>query len=152
MPSSLIRRAAVSGSLAAAAITAAVSYAGRRVTGSAASPLNATSHFLWGDDAAARQDGYSLKYTATGFVTNYAAAVFWALLYEGLAGPRPTPSRAIAAAATTAGVAYVTDYHVVPQRLTPGFELRLPPAALAGAYLALTVGLALRDLLGGRGR
>jgi hypothetical protein len=42
--------------------------------------------------------------------------------------------------------AYVTDYHVVPKRLTPGFELRVPRLALAGVYAALALGLSLRDL------
>ena len=43
-------------------------------------------------------------------------------------------------------VAYVVDYHVVPRRLTPGFELRVPRRALAAVYGALAVGLALRDM------
>jgi hypothetical protein len=43
----------------------------------------------------------------------------------------------------TAG-AYVVDYHLVPKRLTPGFEERLSPGALALVYAALGVSL-LRD-------
>jgi hypothetical protein len=140
------RRSLVSGTLAAAAVTLAVSLASRRVARSAPAALNATSHFLWGD-AAARRDDYSLKYTATGFATNYAASVLWAFLYELLAARRPrTPGRALADGALVSGVAYVTDYHVVPKRLTPGFELRLPAKALACAYVALALGLSLRDL------
>jgi hypothetical protein len=44
-------------------------------------------------------------------------------------------------------LAYLTDYHVVPKRLTPGFELRLPGGALAAAYAALALGLSARDLV-----
>lgn len=139
---SLIERALVSGTVAAAAVTLVVSLAGRRMSGSAPAPLNATSHFLWGERAG-RQDGYSLKYTATGFAANYGASVFWALFYEALAGRLPPLARGAAVSA----LAYVTDYHVVPKRLTPGFELRLPAGALAAAYAALALGLSARDLL-----
>jgi hypothetical protein len=51
--------------------------------------------------------------------------------------------------AAVSAAAYVTDYHLVPRRLTPGFELRLPRLALAPIYAALAVGLSLRDLLTG---
>lgn len=140
-------RSLVSGTLAAAAVTLAVTLASRRFARSAPAALNATSHFLWGD-AAARRNDYSLKYTATGFATNYAASVLWAFLYELLATRRPrTPARALADGALVSGIAYVTDYHLVPRRLTPGFELRLPAKALACAYAALALGLSARDLL-----
>jgi hypothetical protein len=43
--------------------------------------------------------------------------------------------------------AYVTDYHIVPKRLTPGFEMRIPRVALAGVYAALALGLSARDLI-----
>jgi hypothetical protein len=68
----ILRGALVSGTLAAAAVTLAASFAARRATGSAASALNATSHFLWGERAA-RKEGYSLKYTATGFMAGTTA-------------------------------------------------------------------------------
>jgi hypothetical protein len=139
---SLIERALVSGTVAAAAVTLVVSLAGRRIAGSAPAPLNATSHFLWGERAG-QQDGYSLKYTATGFAANYGASVFWALFYEALAG-RLHP---LARGAAVSALAYVTDYHVVPKRLTPGFERRRPAGALAAAYAALALGLSARDLV-----
>jgi hypothetical protein len=70
-----------------------------------------------------------------------------ACLYEMLAGRRVrTRSRALAGGALTSAVAYVTDYHVVPRRLTPGFEMRLSRAALAAVYVALALGLCARDL------
>ena len=80
---SLLERALVSGTVAAAAVTLVVSLAGRRMSGSSPAPLNATSHFLWGERAG-RQDGYSLKYTGAGFAANYGASIFWALFYEAL--------------------------------------------------------------------
>lgn len=100
-PSSLVRatrRALVSGTIAAAAVTLVASLAARRAAGSSAAALNATSHFLWGERAG-RENAYS---------------------------------------------------NIVPKRLTPGFELRLPPAALACVYAALALGLCARDLVATR--
>ncbi len=82
-------------------------------------------------------------------VTNYGASVFWALLYEALV-PRRRETGVREAAflgAIVSAIAYVTDYHLVPKRLMPGFELRLPRLALAPIYAALALGLSLRDLL-----
>ena len=143
----MIRRALLSGTLAAGAVTLAASFAARRATGSAAAALNATSHFLWGERAG-RQDDYSLKYTATGLAANYGASVFWALFYELLAQGRPrSRARALRDGALVSAAAYVVDYHVVPRRLTPGFEMRIAPKALALVYAALGLGLSARDLL-----
>ncbi len=151
----LLRRSLVSGTLAAAATSLVAACLGRREAGSHAAPLNATSHVAWGDRAALHNRA-SLKYTGLGFALNYGACVFWALLYEGLADTsrpdsltRPSRSRRRAArdAAITSAVAYVTDYQLVPRRLTPGFELRLPGRALALVYVALGLGLCARDLL-----
>lgn len=144
-------RALVSGTLAAVAVTLAASFATRRAAGSSAAALNATSHFLWGERAA-RQDDYSVKYTGVGFAANHGASIFWALLYEMLAErAAPTPARALLHGALVSAAAYATDYHIVPKRLTPGFELRLPRAALALVYGALALGLSARDLMAGRG-
>jgi hypothetical protein len=88
-----------------------------------------------------------VKYTGTGFIANYRASVFWALFYEWLGKGRPRkPARALLDGALISAAAYVTDYHVVPKRLTPGFEMRVPRAALACVYAALALGLSLRDL------
>ena len=82
-----------------------------------------------------------------GFAANYGASVFWALLYEAMGrGRRRSRARALRDGALTSAIAYVVDYHVVPRRLTPGFELRLPASALAAVYGALAFGLALRDM------
>jgi hypothetical protein len=143
----ILGRALVSGTLAAVAVTAVASMASRRSTGSYASALNATSHVLWGREAAMR-NAVTLKYTATGALTNVGASVFWALLYEALCArsKRLRASGAMARALLVSGAAYVVDYHVVPKRFTPGFELRLPGRALAAIYAALAFGLSCREL------
>jgi len=132
------------------AVTVAASIASRRQTGTYPAAINATSHFLWGDKAAAHDD-YSLQYTATGFVTNHAASVFWAFFYEALAPRRrkAQPAEALVRGAAVSAAAYLVDYHLVPRRLTPGFELRLPRHALVPIYAALALGLSLRDVLRG---
>lgn len=142
----MLGRALVSGTLAAAAVTVVASVAARRATGSSAAALNATSHFLWGDRSA-RRNALSLKYTGVGAAANYGASVFWALFYEALRPRRHTRAHALRDGALVSTLAYVVDYHVVPRRLTPGFELRLSGRALAGIYAALALGLAARDLV-----
>jgi hypothetical protein len=45
----------------------------------------------------------------------------------------------------------VTDYHLIPRRFTPGFELSLSRRSFPWLYGALTVGLLLAERLVGRG-
>lgn len=173
---SLLARAATSGTIGGLAAAAAASLAGMREEGSYAAPLNATSHIIWGDEAA-RQDEPSLKYTLTGFLLNHASAIFWALFYEKLLGkgersqgwhrpknwnegartakmlPAPPAEPAlkpivepILDAAAVTAGAYLIDYYLIPKRFTPGFEKRLSGKSLAAVFVALAVGLAARDL------
>lgn len=146
--SQFVKDAAVSGALAATALALAAAFAGRRSTGSYAAAANATSHIVWGTKAL-RRNAVTWKYTGTGLLANLGGALFWSILYEALrARRRPrTPSRALADGAAVAATAYLVDYHVVPQRFTPGFEHRLPGRALPGLYAAFALGLALRELL-----
>ncbi|RYG26396.1 hypothetical protein EON82_03485 [bacterium] len=135
----------ISAGIATVATTFAAALLGRRETGSYAAPLNATSHIAFGDEAA-DQDDFTIRYTATGVVINALAMVSWAAIQEYVAGKwarQGPPVRALAAGTATSAVAYVTDYHVVPERLTPGFEKRLSNEALAIVYGVLAVGLAL---------
>ena len=145
---------AVSGTVAGRLSTAVLAIAGRREAGSAAAPINAVSHWLWGDESLHAQEP-SLRHTLTGFVTNHLAAIFWAMLYSGAYGHRSDAKRlpqAIAGGVATSAVAYVVDYHLVPQRLTPGYEHRISPGALLATYGALAAGLALGALLLGERR
>ena len=144
----ILARALVSGTLATAAVTVVASIASRRTTGRYPSAINATSHALWGDGAADHDD-YSWKYTGTGIATNFVASVFWASFYEMLAARAKQSSviQGALRASAVAGAAYLTDYHLVSKRLTPGFELRLPAISLVPIYAALAAGLCVRDLL-----
>lgn len=140
---SLIADTAATGAAAALATTAAMVAMGRRHDETQWAPINAVSHILYGDEAADHAEP-SFTYTATGALLNAGAMVAWGGVYAMLqkAAPRRSASNAIVLAAATAALAYVVDYHVVPERLTPGFEKRLRIDAMAWIYGALALGLA----------
>jgi hypothetical protein len=141
-----------SGAIAALATTAVVALAGARETGSAVAPINATSHIVWGESAG-RVERVDARHTLLGAALNFGACVFWAAFYErwfGRAPRRDGTGSALLGGAARAAAAYVTDYHVIPRRLTPGWESRLSGRAIAAAYLALALSLPLRRLLRGR--
>ena len=106
-------------------------------------PLNATSHWLTGDFAGLG-GGVDLRRTAVGFATNTAACLFWAAPF--MAWQRLYPARSSGAlvrdALAMAAVAAAVDYGATPKRFTPGWELVLSKAGMAGAYAALAVGFA----------
>lgn len=137
-----ITSALAAGAAAAATTTATLAVIGRRRDATPYAPLNAVSHIVWGDEAAWHV-APSLKYTATGALLNAAAVMSWATVFEGLLRTRRQPATitVAATAVATAALAYAVDYHVVPRRLTPGFELRLPPQALLPIYASLAGGL-----------
>jgi hypothetical protein len=132
-----------------AGTTATVALCGAAELGNAAAPINAISHIVWGEDAS-RRDAVSVKYTVLGAALNAAAMCCWAAFHQivfrshrrraGIAG-------AMARGAATAAAAYVVDYHVVPKRLTPGFEDRLSGRSLLLIYAALAAGLAIGERL-----
>lgn len=146
-----IKRALTSGTVAGIATAVAAAVAGRRETGSYAAPLNATSHVLWGDTAAMRNSP-TVKFTLTGFLINHASAIFWAAINEKFFGARNNGGKSsmvrplVGSAIVTAG-AYVTDYYLMPKRLTPGFEKRLSDSALATIFGTLAIGLAAGSLI-----
>jgi hypothetical protein len=139
------------GAVATAATTLAAAALGQAEGGNAVAPINAVSHIFWGDEAAAA-DRPDARHTLTGLALNAAAVTSWAAVQELLmprSGPRRL-GRALLAGAAVAALAYVTDYHVVPRRLTPGFEKRLSDPSLLGVYATLALSLAAGSLCSGR--
>jgi hypothetical protein len=116
---------------ASAATTAAAAMCGALELGWPAGPINAVSHILWGADAI-RHDEMSGKSVLHHFV------------FRPDRRP-PGMAPALARGAATAALAYVVDYHVVPKRLTPGFEERLSGRSLFAIYGALAVSLAIGE-------
>ena len=139
-----IKHSVVPGTAATAAMYATAAACGRRELGSAMAPVNATSHVVWGEEAAFIQKPM-LRYTGVGVAIGTAATVLWAAVFEKVFG-RAIEQRGIPAAllggAAAAGTAYLKDYYVFPRRLRPGFEKRLPARALLYIYGAMGVGLA----------
>ena len=129
----------------AVATTAVTALCGAIDNRNPAAPVNAISHIAWGEEAAS-QEAVSIKYTLTGVALNAAAMVSWAAVHHLVWRPRerrPNAMGALARGAATAGMAYVVDFHVVPGRLTPGFEKRLSRGSILAIYAALAVSLAL---------
>lgn len=139
------------GAVVATATTAAAALLGRLESGSAVAPINAVSHIIVGDeeDTGERMDA---THTLAGVGLNAMAVTGWAAVHE-LFMPRtgkPTVQRALLAGTATAALAYITDYHVMPKRLTPGFEKRLSRPALFAVFATLAISLAAAGLYRGR--
>ena len=140
-----LQRGLIGGAASSIVSTAALALLGRSEAGSAYAPTNAVSHWIWGDEAA-EHDGFSLKYTITGYLIHHASATFWSVLFEKLAGEkldRKDLRVTMAASAAASALACFADYKMTPQRLKPGYEKRLSKKSLAGVYAAFAVGLAL---------
>jgi hypothetical protein len=136
--------AAATAGIAAAVTSALVAYLGKREAGSAAAPINATSHIAWGDESA-DIDGVDVKHTAVGALLHAGAMLMWSLVQELFASrlqKRTDVASNLLLGGATSAVAYVADYVVVPKRFTPGFELRLSKPSLAAVYVALAASLA----------
>lgn len=140
-------RGMLSGSSASILSTLALASRGRSESGSGLAPVNAVSHWYWGDHAT-REDRASFKYTLPGYLTHHATSVFWAVLFEKTFGGALVgrPARTVAASAATATVACFVDYQLTPKRLTPGFEHRLSKASLFLVYAAFAAGLAITEI------
>ncbi|MDB5964874.1 MAG: hypothetical protein JWQ72_1374 [Polaromonas sp.] len=140
--------ALVGGALGSALSTLALMAAGHRESGSLYAPTNATSHWVWGDEAL-RQDGLSVKYTLTGYAIHHASAALWAAIYSAAYGQREgarSPGKAIPGTLATAALACLIDYRLTPRRLTPGFEHRLSREAMLLSYLMFAAGLGLGSM------
>ena len=144
----------VAGGIAGLTSLVVLALGGRRGRGRAWGPVNAPSHWIWGDPALV-QDGATPRYTATGILVHQAAASFWGVLHERFLGePEGAQGAGILLrdAALTTAVAAVVDLQVVPHRLTPGFQHRLSASGLAGVYCLFALGLALGSHVVGRRR
>ena len=111
-------------------------------------PINAVSHIVWGNEAI-KQDDVTLKYTGTGVILHYFSSIWWALIYEGWFGrkaERKGVSTALKSGAVVSGLAYVVDYHLIPDRLSPGFETRLSKYSLPIMFGVIALTLPLRSI------
>ncbi len=142
-----VSRGVLSGTCASILSTLALAVRGSRENDSAVAPINAVSHWYWGDRAT-HVDQPSFKYTVPGYLTHHATSVFWAILFERIfgGGLRGRPAPTTAASAVTAAVACFVDYQMTPKRFTPGFEHRLSKKSLCLVYVLFGAGLAVTEI------
>ena len=129
-----------SGTLASLLSTLAVTFFSRRHCGAAAAGTNAASQWFWYPHAR-HVPRASPRYTLAGYAVHHASSLWWACGFELLRPQRATPRGRALRAAGVAALAYVVDYHVVPRRLSPGFEHRIGRAGMCAAYAAFALGL-----------
>lgn len=142
----------ISGSIAGAVSGIVISLCGKAEGDDPVAPVNAVSHWVWGDRAA-RHGRPTWRHTALGYLIHHLATVFWAMFYEKWFGGRAEkqgPAAALAGGAAVATLAYIGDYWVAPKRLTPGFEMRLSSRARFVVYASLAASFGLRALLAAR--
>jgi hypothetical protein len=141
-----VRRAIGSGTLAGASAAAVAAWRATQDGRRPLAPINAVTHCIW-PRRALEVAGFSARHTLLGLAIHQTAAVFWATGFEALlrrwtgGAPRARPVVTGATAAATAVTAYMVDYHVVPKRLTPGFEAHLSNRSLAAVYVAIGTAL-----------
>lgn len=148
-PSMMLSETLRSGAVTTVGTTLALLAFGKRHTRSAWEPIDAVSHIVWGDRGYG-SDRLDVKHTLVGTLLNTAALVSWAGVQELVLSRRRTLPVAIATGAATAALAYVVDYHVVPERVTPGFQWKLPRRALRLTYVAMALSLVAGGMLAGR--
>lgn len=134
--------------VAGVAVLGTLALAGRRDSRSAIAPINASSHVIWGDDAAQIEQP-TLRHTVPGVAINLGAVFWWAFIFRFLFGRVADrgPLPALAAGASTMTLAWLLDYKVLPRRLTPGWELRISDRSLFAALAVMGAGLGLGAIL-----
>lgn len=148
----IVLDALATGKLATLASATAIAACGKAELGNPVAPVNAISHIVFGEEAAA-QEAASLKYTGTGLMLHDAACTSWAALHEQMFGrvvSNGNVPMAFAGGGIVALLAYITDYYLVPKRMTPGIEKRLSGKSLLLIYSVLGLSLAAGSLLNAR--
>jgi hypothetical protein len=75
--------AVITGTIASLVSSTALAMLAKLEGKSAVQPINATSHWLHGEDAAKVREA-DLRHTAIGYATHHGASIFWATLFEAL--------------------------------------------------------------------
>ena len=116
-------------------------------------PVNAISHIAFGQ-ASVGVEAPKPKLLVTGLVLNAGAMIGWAAVAElGYAVFRLPAGVLLAAcpiAILTTVLAFIVDFHVVPKRLSPGFEMILSKRSLLIVYVAMGAALVVGGLLRAR--
>ena len=131
-----------SGTVASVATTAVLAACGRIERDDPPAPLNGPSQWVWGKPAALSR-GFSIRRTVVGYLIHHAMSVLWATVFERARRKQSeSPRSVLSAAAATSAAAWVVDYRVVPERLSPGFERQLSRTSLVLTYTTFALALA----------
>ena len=142
----------ISGSLVSVVSTAVLAARGRSESGSGYAPINAVSHWFYGERAA-RQDRPSARYTLPGYMIHHGSSLLWGVVYERWFGQRAERwevAPALTGAVAVAAIACFVDYKLTPERLQPGFEKRLSTPSMVLVYGGVAAGFVIRGLLSSR--
>lgn len=148
------RTGLIAGAAASMFSTVALALTGKREVGSYSASTNATSHWVWRNEAL-HIHSPTWRHTAVGYAIHHLTSTFWAVLYARLYGNRPAASSVPAAlkgAAIASAVACTVDYTLTPKRFTPGFEHHLSMRSMAFVYAGFALGLAVGCLGANRRR
>ena len=147
----LLASALVTGSVASLVSIAALAALAKAEGKHVAQPVNSTSHWLNGENAA-DVGGVDAAHTGVGLATHHASALFWALPFEAWLTFHPPRSsiELLRDAAVMSAIAATIDYGITPKRLTPGWELTLSKKSMVGAFASLALGLAAGALVSRR--
>ena len=140
--------ALITGTIASVVSAAALAAFATLENKSPVQPVNATSHWLHGDEAASVPQ-LDAEHTGVGYATHHASAAFWAVPFEAWQQLRPARSNGelLGNAVAMSAIAALVDYGLTPRRLTPGWELVLSKRSMIGAYAALALGLTVGSLV-----
>lgn len=106
-------------------------------------PINASSHWLWGEEAGQRRRP-DIRHTTVGGATNILAAAFWGSLFGVFISRhrRPVASQIIRDASAMGAFAGLLDYGLLPKRLRPGWEHALSSRSVVISMASMALGLA----------
>jgi hypothetical protein len=142
-----ISKIIISGTLASAGAALVLSGRAKQEGRWPSQPMNATSHWLQGDEAA-RHKQIDIRHTALGAATHWMASLLWAGMFHKIrhhAEHDNVPAIARDALVTTI-TAVTVDYVFTPHRLTPGWELVLSKRGMAYGYLGMAAGLMIGEI------
>jgi uncharacterized membrane protein len=144
-----LSRAAVSGTAACLASTAALTALGWLENRRPVGPNNGPSQWFLGRRAS-RQQRLTLRHTGVGYAVHHVSSIFWATLHERFVAGAPrnrSVSGELALGLATAAIAAFVDYRLTPRRLQPGFEKHLSVPSVGATYIAFGLGLGAARLM-----
>lgn len=103
-------------------------------------PVNASSHWLWGDEAGQHSQA-DFRHTGMGGATNIGAGLMWGGLFGAYLQRRsPSATDIVRDGAVLGAIASLLDYGLLPRRLSPGWEQVLSSRSVVLAMASMALG------------